>query len=96
MKKLAIYAAVALIPVLFFANVWQSFRYSSLKREIARLESVQQDLLEMNKRSIAGISVLESPARIEDLAKKALGLERPDPGDFIIIKPEKKERETDG
>ncbi len=54
MKKLAVYAAVALIPVLFFANVWQSFRYSSLKREIARLESVQQDLLEMNKRSIAG------------------------------------------
>ncbi len=95
MKKLVLYAAAALIPALFFLNVWQSFRYSSLKREIARLESVQQDLLERNKRNIAGISVMESPARIEELAKKSLGLARPDPRDFIIITPEKKEPEKD-
>lgn len=96
MKKIMIIFAVALIPALFFANVWQSFRYSSLKREIARLESVQQDLLEQNKRNIAGISVLESPERIEALAGKTLGLSRPKVGDFINIRPRKQERETDG
>lgn len=94
MKKLVLYAAVALIPLLFFLNVWQSFRYSSLKREVAWLESVQRDLLEKNKRDIAGISVLESPARIEELARKNLQLVRPDAKDIIIIRPEKKESEA--
>ncbi|MDR1933650.1 MAG: septum formation initiator family protein [Spirochaetales bacterium] len=87
MKKLAIMAAVALVPLLFGANVWQSFRYSSLKREIARLESVQQELLEQNKRNIAGISVLESPQRIDTLGREELGLSRPEADDFITIRP---------
>jgi cell division protein FtsB len=96
MKKMFTLAVVALVPALFFVNVWQSFRYSSLKREISRLEAVQQDLIEQNKRSIAGISVLEAPERIEGLAKNSLKLSRPGLKDFIIIQPRKKERETDG
>jgi hypothetical protein len=96
MKRIITLSAIALIPALFFVNVWQSFRYSSLKREISRLEAVQQDLIEQNKRSIAGISVLEAPERIEGLAKNSLKLSRPRVEDFIIIRPQKKERETDG
>jgi cell division protein FtsB len=94
-KKIVIITALSLIPLLFCANVWQSFRYSSLKREIARLEAVQQDLLEQNKRNIASISVLESPQRIDTEGKEKLGLARPDTETFITIVPPKKEREAD-
>ena len=95
MRKILIIVAVVFLPLLFCANVWQSFRYSSLKREIARLESVQQDLLEQNKRNIAGISVLESPERIYTLGKEKLDLSRPKTGNFIIINPQKNEEKTD-
>jgi cell division protein FtsL len=94
-KKAVVIMAAALAPLLFCANVWQSFRYSSLKREIARLESVQQDLLEQNKRNILGISVLESPERIEKLGRESLGLAHPETEDFIIIRPQSKEAEAD-
>jgi hypothetical protein len=95
LKKIAIIAAIAIIPLLFCANVWQSFRYSSLKREIARLEAVQQDLLEQNKRNITGISVLESPQRIDTLGRERLGLRRPGADDFITIRPPRQEAGSD-
>ncbi|MDR3201263.1 MAG: cell division protein FtsL [Spirochaetales bacterium] len=92
LKRIAIIAAIALVPLLFCANVWQSFRYSSLKREIARLEAVQQDILEQNKRNIAGISVLESPQRIDNLGREELGLTRPGADEFITIQPPRQEK----
>ena len=95
LKRAGIIAAVALVPLLFFVNVWQSFRYSSLKREIARLEAVQQDLLEQNKRNIAGAAVLGSPGRIDELGKEKLGLTRPDPESFITIQTPAHERAGD-
>jgi hypothetical protein len=94
LKKAGILLAAALVPLLFCANVWQSFRYSSLKREIARLEAVQRDLLEQNKRNIAGISVLESPGRVDELGKGELGLSRPAADTFIMIRPPKREGEA--
>ena len=94
LKETAIIAAVCLVPLLFCANVWQSFRYSSLKREISRLEAVQQDLLEQNKRNIAGISVLESPHRIDTLGKEKLELSRPAEDRFITIAPPQGRAET--
>ena len=87
LKKVGIIAAIAIIPLLFCANVWQSFRYSSLKREISRLEAVQVELLEQNKRYIAGISVLETPQRIDRLGQNNLGLSRPGEEMFITIRP---------
>jgi cell division protein FtsB len=87
LKKIAIAAAISLIPLLFCANVWQSFRYSSLKRQIVKLEAEQQDLLEKNKRNIAGISVLESPRRIESLGRGEMGLSRPGAENFVTIRP---------
>ena len=96
MKKYLVLAAVALIPVLVFLNVWQSFRYTAMKKDLARMEALQKDLLERNKRSITGISVLESPERIEGIAKGKLGLTRPEADRFIYIQPKKKEKDTDG
>ena len=95
LKRAGIIVAVALIPLLFCVNVWQSFRYASLKREIARLEAVQQDLLEQNKRNIAGIAGLESPGRIDELGQGKIGLARPETESFITIQPPRKEEAED-
>jgi cell division protein FtsB len=96
LKRAGLVIAIALIPLLFCANVWQSFRYSSLQREIARLEAEQQDLLEKNKRNIAGISVLESPERIDSLGREELGLSRPGVESFITIRPPRSETRPAG
>jgi cell division protein FtsL len=96
LKRVGIVIAIVLIPLLFFANVWQSFRYSSLQREIARLEAEQRDLLEKNKRNIAGISVLESPERIDSLSREELGLSRPGVESFITIRPPRGETRPAG
>ena len=94
LKRAGIIAAIALIPLLFFVNVWQSFRYASMKREIARLEAVQQNLLEQNKSAIMSITTLESPDHIDREGQK-LGLARPATESFITIQPPRKEEAAD-
>ena len=74
MKKLRV-CIVMVIPVVFFANVWQAFRYDSVRREVLALEREQHRSLEQNKRAIAGIGALSSPARLIELAPD-LELER--------------------
>ena len=70
---------VILVPLLLFANVYSSFQYSQLQREIQRLEREQLALIEENKRAILAISILSSPRRVGALAEDELGLERIDP-----------------
>jgi len=74
---------VVAIPVLLFANAYQAYRYSQVAREIDRLQNEQQTLIEENKRTILGISVLSSPQRIGPLAESELGLSRVDGSDII-------------
>ena len=74
MKKLIV-CIVIVIPVVFFANVWQAFRYDTVRRDVIALEREQHRLLEQNKRAIAGIGALSSPMRIIELAPE-LQLER--------------------
>ncbi len=62
------------VPLLFFLNTWQSFRYEQCRREIEQMEADQREWLEKNKRLVAGISLLESPERIERLARQELKL----------------------
>jgi len=78
MKRLSLIALTLIIPILFFANVWQGFRYERMKREIGLFESEQKDWLEKNKKLIAGLAVFRSPARIEKIAESKLGLKKID------------------
>lgn len=77
-----------LFPLLLFANTWQAFRFQGLAREVTRLEQRQHDTIEHNKRLIAVLSVLRSPARIREIAEEQLGLTRPDPTRVFTIQLE--------
>ena len=85
-RYLLIFFLVITIPLFLAAVVWQSNRYVSLKQEIDRLEKVQTDWVEGNKRLIAGIAVLSSTERIEHIALKELGLHKINPEDILQIK----------
>ena len=72
-RKLLLFCALTL-PVFFFGVVAQSMAYRQAYRQLES-KLAQQDLwIEKNKRLMAGVTVLQSPSRIEDLASGKLGL----------------------
>lgn len=80
----ALLLAIA-IPVLLFSIVWQSHRYASLERDIARIEREQQRLVEENRRMISGISVLSTPERIQRVATEDLGMRKAETHEIMRI-----------
>ncbi len=90
MKRIIFIVLTLIIPVLFFVNVWQGFRYERMKREVGLFELAQKDWLEKNKKLIAALAVFRSPARIEKIAESKLGLKKIDPARvWRIIFPER-------
>ena len=85
-RTILLYFVVLSIPALLGLAAWQSVRYSALEREIGRLELAQEEWLESNKRLIAGIAVLSSSKRIENIARNELGLERIAPENVLQIR----------
>lgn len=82
-------AGAMLITGLLLLNVWQSYRYEMLDREVALLEDTQEGIVEANKRTIADITALLSPTRIRQMATEELGM-RPVPAEEIYrieVKP---------
>jgi cell division protein FtsL len=79
---------IIVLPIALFLNVWQSFRWETLEREVTRLEQKQRDMVEENKRLIAGIAVLRSPGRIRTLAEEELELEPGFPADTVYVRIE--------
>ena len=74
MKKILILFLAVTVAVFLSFEVWQVFRYRSLKRETLELEAQQKDWLEKNKKVLANISLFSSPERIEKLSRDTLGL----------------------
>ena len=88
MKKRSLIIAIScalFTTALLFMNIWQSFRFNQVVRSIVQLEKEQKEMLELNKRLIAGTAVLSSPGRIDQIAKDELGLEKRKPSDIIQI-----------
>ncbi|MDR1319494.1 MAG: septum formation initiator family protein [Treponema sp.] len=85
-RYLFLYFVVLTIPLFLGLNAWQSNRYIALQREIKRLEEAQAEWVESNRRLIAGIAVLSSPERIENIARKDLGLKKIEPEDVLQVK----------
>lgn len=73
-EKWLLLSLIVLVPALFLANVWQSYRYAQIRREVVAVHEEQLQVIEENKRLIVGISGLRSPARIRLLAQEELGL----------------------
>jgi len=83
-----LYFFVLTIPLFLGLAAWQSVRYTELERDVRRLEAVQEDLVESNKRLIAGIAVLSSSSRIEQVAVYDLGLSKIRPEHVLQIRIE--------
>ena len=85
MRRYIAFACVIILPVALFFNVWQSFQYEMLEQEVSELEEKQREIVEENKRLIAGIAVLRSPARIQAVAEEELELEREFPARTVYV-----------
>lgn len=77
---------VLLVPVLFFANVWQAFRYQQLQQRLSTAYEHHELLLENNKRLIAGIAGLRSPRRVREIALGELEMRTMSPDDLMRIR----------
>lgn len=88
MRKLRIgwYLLAASIPVILGATVAQTFRHQRVVAELRALEDEQREWVEENQRLIAGIAVLSSAERIEDLAKTHLGLSKVEPEKVLMVR----------
>lgn len=84
-EKWLLVSLIVLVPALFLANVWQSYRYTQIRREVVAVHEEQLRVIEENKRLIVGISGLRSPARIRLLAQDELGLQPIDADDVRRI-----------
>jgi len=87
-RNLLLYFFVLTIPLFLGIAAWQSVRYAELDRGVKRLEAAQKEWVENNKKLIAGIAVLSSSLRIEQIAKNDLGLYKIRPEDVLQIRIE--------
>jgi cell division protein FtsL len=71
-----LYFFVLTIPLFLGVTAWQSIRYAKLEKNVRRLEAVQEDWVESNKKLIANIAVLSSSKRIEQVAIHDLRLSK--------------------
>jgi len=81
-----LYLMVFTIPILLALTAWQSARYQNLFREVKRLEQMQAEWVESNKRYVADIAEYSSPQRIVDIAENKLGLKRIRPEYLLQVK----------
>ena len=87
-QRLLFYFFVLTIPLFLGLTAWQSVRYGELERNVRRLEATQERWIESNNRLIAGIAVLTSSSRIEQVALRDLGLTRMRPENVLQIRIE--------
>ena len=79
------YILLLIIPLLLFAQLWQSYRYQVLLTEVERLEEEQETWYERNKAGWAAAAAISSPERISTLAEEELGLEKLKDGRLIRV-----------
>ena len=84
------------LPLFLGVTVVQARRYADLQRELRRLEVVQEEWIERNKRLIAEIGLYSSAERIERMAVEELGLTKKRPEDILQIRIENSRRRNDG
>ena len=87
-RYILIYFFVLSIPFFLQLTAWQSVRYAELDKNSRRLEAVQEDWVEGNKKLMAGVTVLSSSKRIEQLAVHDLGLVKMRPENVLQVRIE--------
>ena len=87
-RYLLLYFFVFTIPLFMGLTAWHSVRYKELDQSVRRLEAVQEDWVENNKKMIAAVALLSSSGRIEQVAVHDLGLTKIHPEDVLQIRIE--------
>jgi len=76
---------VITIPVFLWANAWQSNECGILRNEIKKIEKNQENAVEENKTVVAEIADLLAVDKLENDARKKLGLKKIRPEDVLLI-----------
>jgi cell division protein FtsL len=84
-RRIIFYFLILSIPLLLALSAAQASRYRAVAEDLKNLEAAQQQWLESNKKLIAGIAVLSSPQRIEQIARTDLGLKKKPPEQVLQI-----------
>ena len=92
-KHLLLYFFAFSIPVFLGIAAWQSVRYTELDKNARRLEAVQEEWVENNRKLIAGIAVLSSSSRIEQVAVRDLRLSKIRPEDILQVRIEEEKKD---
>ena len=85
-RYILLYFFVLSIPFFLGFAAWQSTRYTKLEKDVRRLEALQEDWIESNKKLIGNIAVLSSSTRIEQIAVHDLGLIKIRPEDVLQVR----------
>ena len=81
-----LYFFVLSMPFFLGFAAWQSVQYTKLEKSVRRLEALQEDWVDSNKKLIGNIAVLSSSRRIEQIAIHDLGLAKIRPEDVLQIR----------
>lgn len=73
------------IPLLLLIYGSRSAKTGELSREVEALERRENTLIEQNKKLVADISVLSSSARVEEIAKNELGMQKASKDEIIRV-----------
>ena len=74
------------VPLLMMLQVLQSYRYAVALEDAENYEAVQLDMLEDNKRILAGIAVFSAPARVYRVAEESLELAPASPEKVLQVR----------
>jgi hypothetical protein len=97
MKRFVLLYFLALtLPLFLGVSVVQARKYAALQRDVRRLEVIQEEWIESNKRLIAGIILYSSPDRIGRIAAEDLGLTKKQPEEILQIRIEDRRGRIDG
>ena len=83
--KILICIFVLTIPLMLCLYGFKAREYTNLNKELAELESKQEQLILENQKLINDISVLTSAERIEKLATEELGMHKAETEDIVRV-----------
>ena len=73
------------IPVFLWVNVWQSNECGEIRRDIRRIETLQENAVEHNRLAVAEIADLLALDKLEHDARNRLGLRKMRPEDIRLV-----------
>jgi len=88
-KPVCVFSAVVLIIVgASLGRVWQEVKLISMGYELRRLSLQESELAKSNARYKVEVAKLEAPDRLEAIARKQLGMVRPQSWQLVSIRME--------